>query len=155
MPATPRRLEISEKDIQSAGEDRPDSSAYALLEVPADYEAVLTDVSDYDYRDQGKSYGWIWNLEVEGLPFRIYTAFSTNARWKLVETLRAFEPALSAGALEQDPNRFVGKSVGAHLDWQYDPDTLEEGKANYREIKYLFPLPPAEFTGEAAAPDIL
>jgi hypothetical protein len=133
-------VEVQEKDLSSSG----GGGAYAALP-PGDYEALLKDVEDYDKRDKGGQWGWLWTLEIEGLPFRLYTAFSTGSRWKLVETVRAFDPTmLEEGINEVDPNLFIGMTCGAHVDFRHDPETADPNQPNFKEVKYLFTLPPEE-----------
>ena len=143
MPATARKIEIEESD-------RSSGSAYADL-APGDYEAVLSDVTDYDKTDQGKGRGWVWDFLVEGLPFREYTSFSKASRWKLVQVVEAFQPdVLDVGINEIDPNTFIGARCGVYIDWEKDPDTLPEGEPNFKRIKEVFALPTEELNRVAA-----
>jgi hypothetical protein len=131
-------VEVEGKDLTSTG----GGGAYASLE-PGDYEAVLTDVEDYDYRARGASWGWLWLFTVEGLPFKVFTSFSPASRWKLVEVVRAFAPeTLAEGVNEVDPNAFIGLSCGAHVDFRTPPEEADPTQPNYKEIKYVFVLPP-------------
>lgn len=152
MAATARQIPIGEADLAGDG-----GGAYASLEVPGDYEAVLKDVSDYDYRAKGKSYGWIFTYSVEtpmggSVDFLVHLSFGENARWKLTETLLAHGEDLSVGLNTVDPNGLIGDVVGAHIDFQKDGDG-QPGK--YREIVKVFSLanePEAEFGVDEQAP---
>lgn len=143
MAATARQIPVAENDLTGDG-----GGAYASLEVPGDYEAVLKDVLDYDYRDKGKSYGWLFIYSVEtpiggSVDFSVHLSFGENARWKLIETLIAHGVDISLGLNTVDPNVLVGEVVGAHIDFQKDNDG-KPGK--YREIVKVFSLveePPA------------
>lgn len=132
--ATARKFEITDKDLAGDG-----GGGFGALEVPMDYEALLVRVDDYDYRDRGKSWGWVWHFEIEDLPFKVFTAFGTNARWKLIETVQVFD-ALVTGINEVDPDSYVGMTVGAHVDFDTPADEWDGQSTRYREIKYLFPL---------------
>ena len=136
MPATPRRIEFDDKDLEVR---EPMEYSYSDLNVPDDYEALLVDVADYDKTAEGKTKGWVWKFEIFGLPFNIFTAFSV--KWRIAQIFQAFKPdTLEVGIVDVDPNQFIGQTCGARVDWQKDPDTLGEGEANYREIKYVFSL---------------
>jgi hypothetical protein len=158
MAATARRITVTEESKSSGGQ----GGAYAAIEVPGDYEVVLADVSDYD-KGPGRQ-GWKFEYRLDGLPFTTYFSFSEAARWKLVEMMEAhLGRELEAGDVSEfDPNDYVGDVVGAHIDWQDDPDSLPEGAKNYREIKTIFALlespvadAPEEPSLEAAEPDII
>lgn len=141
MAATARTIEITQEDLEAAGS----GSSYDTLEVPNDYTADCVKIEDYDKRPNG-SFGWIWHYKIEGLDFRIYTAFSKAARWKLIEVLKAHGyPVEEAGLNEIDPNAFVGTTIGAHVDFPKSYyEALEQGitpDRAYREIRWTFPLP--------------
>lgn len=139
MTATARTLEITADDLESAG-----GSNYDKLEVPDDYYATLVKVEDYDKRPNG-SYGWVWHYKIEGLDFRIYTAFSKQARWKLIEVLESHGYPVEEGIADVDPNAFVGDTIGAHVDFPPSYyEALEQGitpERAYREIRWTFKLP--------------
>lgn len=149
--ATARRFEITAEDLESSKRGAG-SSAYNMLEVPADYEAQLVSVEDYDKRSEGKSHGWVWEFSIEDLPFRVYTSFSLSARWKLIEVISAFVPGtLGTGVNDVDPSEFVGMSVGAHVDFDVPEPKWDGNSPRYREIKYVFPLADFEVPGYVAA----
>lgn len=147
MPATPRKVEVTEKDIKSAKAGNRDYD-FNDIEVPGDYEAILVDVSDHTSKQGNDS--WKWSFEIMGCPFDEYTSFSKSARWKLIQVLESLGYQFADGdSIENvDPNAFIGATAGAHVDWQ-DSDTDDEDSPNYREIKWLFPLTEE---GESTAP---
>ena len=151
MAATARAIEITAEDLESTG----GSSDYEKLEVPNDYYATVTKVEDYDNSSKGGSHGWVWFFDIEGLEFRIYTAFSKKARWKLVEVLESLDIDLSEGIADIDPNAFVGDVVGAHVDFPKDYyEALELGvtpERSYREIRWTFKPPSGESPAETVA----
>lgn len=159
MPATPQTLrfpkELLEKPLDPGARDY--DYDYNDIPVPSDQLATLVDVEDYDKRDQGKSYGWIFTYEILGAPFTEYLSFGENARWKIREHLESHGVELEEiSAL--DPNDLIGSVVGAHVDWQTDPDLLDADAPNYREIKYVFPaswFEQAEGEAEAEEPGVL
>ncbi len=134
MPATPKTFEFTAKDFEK--KDGSSGGLYSLIDVPADYPATLVDVNDY----KSKTEGWKWTFEIMGCEFDVHTAWTKASRWKIGEMMEAFgyDPVLGIAAF--DPNPYIGTTIGAHVDWQYDPASLDEGEANYREIKYCFPL---------------
>ena len=146
MPATARRLDFPTDVIEGTG----NGGAYAELDVPGDFEATLRDVEDYDYRDRGKSFGWIFVYGVETpdgkeVPFKVWLSLGENARWKIHETLLAHGIVVESGPLDVDPNTLIGEMVGAHIDFD------EEEK--YRQIETLFNL--SEVDDDAMEPEVL
>ena len=140
MAATARQIPVSKDDLDSAGGG---GGAYAEIAVPADYEGVLTDVEDYDKRKDGKSWGWLFKYEVEtpsgkGVPFHSYLSFGDNARWKLIEVLKAHDVDLTDGLNNVDPNALIGEVIGLSIDFPRDDDGNPTSK--YREITLHFPL---------------
>lgn len=138
MAATARQIPLTGEDLESTG-----AGAYAELEVPGDYEAVLVDVQDYDKRAAGKSFGWIFIYDVETpngskVQFKSYLSFGPNARWKLVEYLSAHDVDLEEGLNSVDPNALIGDMIGAHIDFPRDENDVPTSK--YREIRQAFSL---------------
>lgn len=145
MPATPRDVTYEADDLVRKG-------GYGHIECPGYHNAELIDVNDHISRAGNE--GWKWDFEVLGAPFSEYTMFSTDARWKLVQTVAAFDPNYweDGGTVENvDPNVFIGMTVSAFIGWQYDEDELEEGDMNYRELKFVESLETAAQQDAAAA----
>lgn len=141
MTVTPMTFSFDEDELGSSGGG---GGSYAALEV-GEYTGTLIKVEDYDYTSRGKSKGWIWYYSVEGLEFKDWTAFSAAAKWKVEQVLTAFGVPLEAGIpVEIDPGAFVGMEVGVTIDWQKDPDSLEEDEVNYKVIDSVWPLPSEE-----------
>lgn len=140
MPATARKIEIEAGDFSTG------SGAYAELDVPGDYEAVLSDVIDYDYRDRGKSFGWVFIYEVEtpsgrAVPFNVHLSLGKNARWKIIEVAEAHGYEVEEGIINFDPNQFIGETVGVHLDFGTEKDENgNEVPSAYREVQSVFAL---------------
>lgn len=158
MTLTARRIEITPESKEKRG----DGGAYATIEVPGDYEVTLIKGEDYDNGPQRT--GWKLTYELDGLPFNFWLNFSKASRWKLVATAEAhLGRELGSGEIEDmNPADWIGDVVGAHIDWQNDPDQQAEGEKNYREIKTIFalqaetpevPAPPA--FGEEEEPAII
>jgi len=142
MPATARKIPITKEDLDGSGGGG--GGAYAELVVPDDYEATLTDVSDYDKTKQGKSRGWVFEYDVEtpsgkSVTFKSWLSFGANARWKLIEVLEAHDADLAEGIADIDPNAFIGDVIGVHIDFPRDKET-DEPTSPYREIKQHFSL---------------
>lgn len=131
--ATAQQFEITEKDLAGL-------KSYDDLETPGDYEATLTEVEDYDKRDDGGSYGWKWTFEVEGLPFSEWTSFSPNARWKLLEILSAFGVEITEGVNNVLPDHFVESSIGVTVDWDPIDSKWDGVSPRYRRIASFYPV---------------
>jgi len=147
--ATARQFDVTQKDIESEGGG---GGAYAEIEVPNDYELTLVDVEDYDKREEGKTQGWVWTFEVDTpsggtVPFRTWTAFSKNARWKLLEVLEAFGYPIEEGINDVDPDSFIGDVIGGTIDFPRDDN--DEPESDFREIRVTFPLADAPAPVEA------
>jgi hypothetical protein len=113
---------VTDDDLINAG-----GASYESLAVPADYSARLESVADHD---GPKGPGWKLRLRVEGLPFDFYISLSDASRWKLIETVDAFEPGFFEDRAEDgttkrpiDPNVWVGMEVGAHVILDEKMDT--------------------------------
>lgn len=133
MTATPEQFIITDDELTAAS-----SGNYGTLEVPADYDATLVKVEDFDKTAEGKTRGWIFFFDIQGLSFRYYVSKSKAARWKLIETVRAFRPTFfetrAADGTTQviDPNAWIGEVVGAHVVLD------EEMETPLKVIEYLF-----------------
>lgn len=140
MTATARQINVTAEDL-AGGQG---GGAYAELEVPGDYEAILREVSDYDKRKEGKSWGWIFEYEVETpsgkmVTFKAWLSFGQNARWKLIEVLEAHDVDMSEGLNNVDPNALVDDVIGVHIDFPRDKET-DEPTSEFRELRAFFPL---------------
>jgi len=138
MAATARKLEATAKDLSGDG-----GGAYASIEVPGDYEAVLVDVNDFDNRQKGGSWGWRFSYGVETptggqVVFDEYLGFSPKSRWKIVQIMEAHGVPLEEGINELDPNALIGEVVGVHID--FPRDEHGEPSDKYREITQVFSL---------------
>lgn len=135
MSATERQFVITDDELLNAS-----APSFADLEVPADYEATLIKVEDYDNTSKGGASGWVLTFSVEGLPFKMWIAHTQASRWKLIEMVHAFEPGFFEqrnpdGTTRPVPiNSFVGRTVGAHVILDEDADTPR------KVIQYLFSL---------------
>lgn len=137
MPATARQFRITEEDLDNAG-----GGAYAELEVPGDFPVRLDDVLDYDKRDQGKSYGWIFRYMAETpsgkeVKFDTYLSFGDNARWKLIQVLEAHGYTVEDGIIDVDPNEFIGDELMGHIDFPRNDDGIPT--SDFRELQEVFP----------------
>ena len=149
MPATPRRLEFTAKDL--AGPPEHSGGTYSEIVVPGDFEITLASVDDYDYTDRGKSKGWIFLYQVATstgpCDFSVYLSFGKGARWKIGDVFLAHGIPANVGIENVDPNLLVGQVIGGHLDYGVDRTTGEP--TQYREIKEFFPLVSAPASAEA------
>lgn len=123
MSATVRQFVVTDEQLEGV------TASFATLEVPNDYPATLTAVEDYDNTHKGGQTGWVLSLRVEGLPFKYWISHSEASRWKLVETVEAFEPGFFDNRAEDgttrpiDINKYVGQTVGAHVRLDENLDT--------------------------------
>lgn len=122
MSASAKAFIVTDEQLESAG----GGASYADIEVPGDYEAVLSSIDDYGTNN---SSGWVATFRIEGLPFKYWIPHSEAARWKLIEFVEAFRPGFfnerdERGATAPiDPNTFVGELVGAHVVLDDELDT--------------------------------
>jgi hypothetical protein len=120
--------------IEITGES---TGSYAALD-PGEYEATLAGVEDYDKRHQGKTHGWVWNFEVLGLPFKMWTAFTEKSLWKLAEVVGAFDQSkvndILDGVIDVDPNDYIGMTCVGEIVWEKDPATLPADEVNYKRL---------------------
>lgn len=136
MTATARQVRVTDADLEASG-----GASYSTLEVPQDYSARLEDVDDHN---GPKGPGWKLRFRIEGLPFDYYVSLSDAARWKLIETVEAFEPGFfdvrepDGTTRPIDPNSWVGMEVGAHVILDEALDTPRKA------IDYIFELPAVE-----------
>lgn len=140
MPATPRKIRFTAKDLEGAPKNT--GGTWSEIEVGYDYELTLADVEDYDYRDRDKSMGWIFLYHVETstgpCEFKVFLALtSEGARWKLGDIMKAHELGPEIGVEDFDPNSIVGTKIGGHIEYGKDRDGTE---SRFREITAFFPL---------------
>ena len=151
MPATPRDLRVTAKDLE--GPPEYSGGTYSEIEVPGDFEIILVDVEDYDKRDAGKTQGWKFLYQVDTstgpCDFNVYLSFAAKARWKIIDVFAAhgFDIA-TEGIHKADPNSLIGEKIGGHIDFPRGKDG--EPTNNYREIKEFFPLVEAPVVDEDA-----
>ncbi len=141
MPATAAAFMITDDELADAG-----PASYDAIEVPGDYTATLSEIIDYDKTEIGKTKGWEATFRVEGLPFKVWIAHSTAARFKLIEFVHAFRPGFfdvrndDGSSRPVDPNEFIGETVGAHV-------ILDESMDIPRKvIQYIFELPETDLS---------
>lgn len=146
MPATPRKLKITAKDLE--GPPAITGGTYSEIPTPSDQELYLADVNDYDKRPE-KGHGWVFSYHVETSTgpcnFDVYLSFSESARWKIVDVFAAHGVDIGeVGIANADPNALIGDTIGGHIDFPRDAD--DEPTSTYREIQDFFDLadPPEE-----------
>lgn len=145
--ATAKQLRIEAADLEEGG-----GGAYAELEVPGDFDCYLSEVQDYEKNTTG----WMFRYMVETpsgeeVKFDVYLSFGKNARWKLVQVLRAHGVELDEGVISVDPDDLVGDAMIATIDFPRDDDG--EPTSKYREIRELFPQSSTPGFGEDDEPD--
>ena len=139
--ATARQFTITDEMVVETG----GGAAYAALDVPEDYEAVLVAAEDYDKRASGGGEGWVLTFLIEGLRFKFWVPFSEAARWKYIQTHEAFEPDFLDERDEEgnapvfDPDSHLGDSVGAFVDYEND-DEGERNENGRKIIHRIYPL---------------
>ena len=149
MPATPIKY-TPKKGSLSSGQ-------YSDLEVPGDYEVVLTAVENYDKTDVGKSKGWVATYSCEtpsggSVNFDDYLSFSEAAQFKIDAFFQAHAPGLLAEEVEStlNPSDFIGTKVGARIDFPRNKQGEQTG--DFRGIVRVFALvDEEEFFGETVA----
>ena len=154
MPATPIKY-TPKKGSLSQGQ-------YSDIEVPGDYELVLTAVENYDKTSEGKSKGWVASYDCETpnggtVNFDDYLSFSEAAQFKIDAFFQAHAPGLLAEEVESvlDPTKFIGTKVGGRIDFPRNKQGEQTG--DFRGIVRIFALvDEEEFFGElVAAEDVV
>ena len=116
----PKRIVIAEDDLKG--------SAKFDLEA-GDYEGKIVSVKDH--LSTGGNEGWVWEIEVKGINFKMWTMFTKNSKWKMIEVIKALKIDVSTGETSFDPNEYIGHYIGVELD-------KEEG-SEYLNIVKTFP----------------
>lgn len=139
--ATARQFTITDEMVVEQG----GGAAYATLDVPGDYEAVLVSAEDYDKTSSGGGTGWVFTFLIEGLRFKFWVPFSDAARWKYIQAHEAFEPDFLDQRDEDglapvfDPDSHIGDSVAAFVDYEND-DEGERDENGRKIIVRIYPL---------------
>lgn len=156
MSATPINY-TPKKGAVAAAQNRA-GGAYAEIDVPGDYEVVLSGIEDYDFTERGKSKGWLATFACEtpsggNVDFDDYMSFSEGARFKIDQFFEAFAPGLlvEEATNRLDPAAYVGQTVGAHIDFPRAKET-NEPTSPYRQIQRIFAIvDEKEFFGDTVA----
>lgn len=152
--ATARDLTYTDKELADASAPSGGGGgAYAAIEVPGDFSAILRRVDDYDKRDAGKTHGWVFYYGVDGgggeAEFRVWLSFGGNASWKMIEVLAAHGIQMEPGVkINIDPESLINDEVGVHVDYPRDKVT-NNPTSTYREIRQVFPLADAPLPVES------
>ena len=118
---------VEAKKIIIAEEDLKGSAKFDL--VAGDYEGKVVSVKDH--LSENGNEGWVWEIEVKGVNFKMWTMFTKNSKWKMIEVMKALKIDVSAGETSFDPNDYIGSFIGVELD-------KEEG-SEYLNIVKTFP----------------
>lgn len=153
MPATPIKY-VPKKGAVAAARNRA-GGAYAEIDVPGDYEVILTSIENYDFTDRGKTRGWLASFSCEtpsgnSVNFDDYMSFGESSKFKIDQFFEAFAPGslVEETTNDLDPNEFVGKTVGARIDFPRNKETGEP-TSPYRGISWIFAIvDEAEFFGD-------
>lgn len=135
--ATARIFHFTEEDLNRSG-----GGAYAEFDVPCEAPVRLDKVEDYDKREQGKTWGWIFYYTAttpsgKELEFRMWLPFTDKSRWKLVETLEAHGVPIE-GDQGVDPQDLIGDELIALID--FPRNKQGEPTSDFREIRKLYPI---------------
>lgn len=149
MAATPLYVGATAEEIVEAKGKGERDYDFNDIAVPGDYRGTVVGVQDHT--SKAGNTGWKFEIEVLGCPFDEYVMHSQKARWKLFQMAEALGHDVSQGIETFDPNIYIGSEIGVSIDWQTDPDLLDEGEANYREITSVFPVSEFESADVPAA----
>jgi len=116
-----KKISISEDDIQGSGSFELEAG---------DYEGKVTSVKDH--LSEAGNEGWVWEIEAMGTSFKMWTMFTKNSKWKLIEVMKSLQVDVQVGEITFDPNDYIGKPIGIEID-------KEEG-SDYFNIVKTFPL---------------
>jgi len=137
--ATARIFHFTEEELNSAG-----GGAYAEFDVPCEAPVRLVKVEDYDKRDAGKSWGWVFHYNAttpisgKEVSFRMWLSFMDNARWKLLEVLDAHGVDLDK-TTGVDPEDLIGDELIGLIDFPRDRETGEP-TSEFRELRKVYPV---------------
>ncbi len=118
---------VQAKKIIIAEDDLKGSAKFDLE--AGDYEGKIVSVKDH--LSESGNEGWVWEIEVKGVNFKMWTMFTKNSKWKMIEVMKALKIDVSAGETSFDPNKYIGNFIGVELD-------KEEG-SEYLNIVKTFP----------------
>ena len=118
---------VQAKKIIIAEDDLKGSAKFDLE--AGDYEGKIVSVKDH--LSESGNEGWVCEIEVKGVNFKMWTMFTKNSKWKMIEVMKALKIDVSAGETSFDPNKYIGNFIGVELD-------KEEG-SEYLNIVKTFP----------------
>lgn len=113
-------------------EPMKEQKSFASME-PGIYEGTLAKVENYD---NGRTSGWIFTYDVDGLPFKDWVTVQQNTMWKVESAIRPFDPdaadLVTQGVLDVDPSEYVGLPV--MLEIGYSERTNADG-IPYKQVE--------------------
>ena len=120
--AEAKTINISEDDIQNKG------SSFDLTE--GDYAGKVVSVEDYVSANNNE--GWVWEIDVKGTTFKMWTMFTQSSKWKMLEVMKSLHIDIQEGNVKFDPNAYIGIAIGVELEKNDDNE--------YLNIKKTFPV---------------
>ena len=117
-----KTINITEDDITNKG------SSFDLNE--GDYEGKVISIADHVSANNNE--GWVWEIDVKGTTFKMWTMFTASSKWKMLEVMKSLHVDIAEGNVKFDPNAYVGHAIGVELERNEDND--------YLNIKKTFPI---------------
>jgi hypothetical protein len=111
---------VEAKTIRIAEDDLKGSAKFDLE--PGDYEGKILSVKDHVSATGNE--GWVWEIEVKGVTFKMWTMFTQSSKWKMIEVMKALKIDVAEGDIAFNPNDYIGAYVGVELDKEEDSEYL-------------------------------
>jgi len=111
---------VEAKKIRIAEEDLKGAAKFDLE--AGDYEGKIISVKDHLSASDNE--GWVWEIEVKGVTFKMWTMFTKNSKWKMIEVMKALKIDVSEGDISFDPDEYIGAYIGVELDKEEDSEYL-------------------------------
>lgn len=99
-----------------------------------DYKAKIVSVQNAKKKDDASKKMWLFAIQIGSGTYPFYCGFGEKELWKIRNLFQAAGIAIARKKTQLDPNKLVGKYIGATLG-----DTEYDGK-NQSQIEATFPV---------------
>ena len=131
---TAKKISISADDLQGNGGGQITAG---------EHEATVIGVEEFT--SQAGNDGWKWIVQIGGLELKMYTMFTPESKWKLLEVMTSLGVPMEEGEIDFNPNDYINKKIGVEL--------IEDAEdTRYLDIKKTFPINSSESVGRDDIP---
>ena len=131
---TAKKISISADDLQGNGGGQITAG---------EHEATFIGVEEFT--SQAGNDGWKWIVQIGGLELKMYTMFTPESKWKLLEVMTSLGVPMEEGEIDFNPNDYINKKIGVEL--------IEDAEdTRYLDIKKTFPINSSESVGKDDIP---